>query len=154
MRLDRRIARFLGNLSGLTLGEKIDYLWQKLFTRTLRRIYSLAVAFGYRSVPSFMKSTDDITWVAAMNYQPHPWPGQVTLFRTAVQPDPRLPMDLGWTPFAQGGIEMYELPGDHDLVFREPNIQVLAAQLRARLEQSEAAAIRESEAAETEGIVR
>ena len=49
---------------------------------------------------------------------------------------------------------MYELPGDHDLVFREPNIQVLAAQLRARLEQCEAAGIRESEAVETEVIAR
>ena len=100
-RLDRRIARFLGNLSGLSLGQKIDYLWTKLFTRTLRRIYSLAVALGFRSVPSFMKSTDDITWVAAMNYQPRPWSGQVTLFRTTIQPDPRLPMDLGWTPLAR-----------------------------------------------------
>jgi thioesterase domain-containing protein len=154
VQMDRRIARFVGNLSDLSLGEKIDYLWQKLYTRTLRRFYSLALAFGYRSVPSFMKSTDDITWVAAMNYQPRPWPGQVTLFRTAVQPDPRLPMDLGWTPLAQGGIEMYELPGDHDLVFREPNIQILAAQLRACLEKSVAAGIRESEAVETEDIAR
>jgi thioesterase domain-containing protein/NRPS condensation-like uncharacterized protein/acyl carrier protein len=154
VQLDRRLARFMGNLSDLSLGEKIDYLWQKMFTRTLRRIYSLAVLFGFRSVPSFMKSTDDITWVAAMNYKPMPWPGPVTLFRTVVQPDPRLPMDLGWTPLAQGGIELYELPGDHDLVFREPNIQVLAAQLRASLEKSEASGVRESEAAVTEVIER
>jgi thioesterase domain-containing protein len=147
VRLDRRIARFLGNLSDLSLGEKIDYLWQKLYTRILRRIYSLAVAVGIRSVPSFMKSTDDITWVAAMNYQAQPWSGQITLFRAAVQPDPRLPMDLGWTPLAQGGLDIYELPGDHDLVFREPNIQVLAAQLRARLEHTDAAEVRVSEAA-------
>jgi thioesterase domain-containing protein/NRPS condensation-like uncharacterized protein/acyl carrier protein len=150
VQLKRRIARFLGNLSALSVGEKIDYLWQKLFTRTLRRIYSLAVAFGYRSVPSFMKSTDDITWVAAMNYRARPWPGPLTLFRTAVQSDQRLPMDLGWTPLAQGGIEMHELPGDHDLVFREPNIQVLAAQLRACLDLSKTAVNRENEAVESE----
>jgi len=137
VRIDRRIARFLGNLSDLSLGKKIEYLWQKLFTRALRRTYSLAVALGFRTVPSFMKSTDDITWVAAMNYQARPWTGQVTLFRATVQPDPRLPQDLGWTPFAGGGVEVFELPGDHDLVFREPNIQVLAAQLRACLERSE-----------------
>lgn len=136
VQVGRRISRFLGNFSSLSLAEKIEYLRQKLFTRTLRRIYSLAVSFGFRTVPSFMKSTDDITWVAAMNYQPRPWSGKVTLFRTEVQPDPRLPMDLGWTPLAQGGIELYELPGDHDLVFREPNIQVLAAQIRSRLERS------------------
>jgi thioesterase domain-containing protein len=138
VQVDRRIARFLGNLSDLSLRERVEYLRKKLFTRTLRRIYSLAVALGFRSVPSFMKSTDDITWVAAMNYQPLPWSGHVTLFRTTVQPDPRLPLDLGWGPLASGGVEVVELPGDHDLVFREPNIQVLAAELRACLERSEA----------------
>jgi hypothetical protein len=104
-------------------------------------MYSVASALGIRSVPSFMKSTDDITWVAAINYKARPWPGPLTLFRTAVQPDPRLPMDLGWTPLAQGGIELYELPGDHDLVFLEPNVQVLAAQLRSRLERSDTAEV-------------
>jgi thioesterase domain-containing protein len=146
-RLDRRIARFLGNFSDLSLRDKLAYLRQKFYTRTLRRIYSLAVGFGFRTVPSFMISTDDITWVAAMKYQPRPWAGQITLFRAAVQPDPRLPMDLGWSPFAQGGLEVYELPGDHDLVFREPNIQVLAAQLRDRLEHSDAQVVRLSESA-------
>jgi thioesterase domain-containing protein len=82
-----------------------------------------------------------------MNYQLRPWCGQVTLFRTSVQPDPRLPQDLGWTPLAEGGVEVYELPGDHDLVFREPNIRVMAAQLRARLERSNPAEIAEHEAA-------
>ncbi len=147
VRVDRRMARFLGNLSDLSLGEKMGYLRKKLFTRALRRIYSLAVALGYRRVPSFIKSTDDITWVAAMNYEPRPWSGTTTLFRAAVQPDLRLPMDLGWAPIAQGGLEVVELPGDHDLVFREPNIQVLAAQLRARLEHSDTAEVRVSEPA-------
>jgi thioesterase domain-containing protein len=133
-RLDRRIARFFGNMKPLTFKEGIDYLRDKVYTRVLRRMYTVAAAMGFRSVPSFMKSTDDISWVAAMNYKPQPWSGPVTLFRASVQPDPRLPYDLGWGPLAQGGIEVYELPGDHDLVFQEPNIQVLAEQLRACLE--------------------
>jgi thioesterase domain-containing protein len=147
VQFDRRMARFWGNLSDLSLAEKSSYLWDKLYTRTLRRIYQLAVKLGFRSVPSFMKSTDDITWVAAMNYRTKPWPETMTLFRTAIQPDPRLPMDLGWTPYAQGGLEILELPGDHDLVFREPNIQALAAQLRSRLKRSDATKNRVSEPA-------
>ena len=91
-------------------------------------------------MPSFLKSTEDISWVAAINYRPKPWPGPITLFRASAQPDPRLPWDLGWTPLAEGGVEVYELPGDHDLVFREENIRVLAEQLRARLTLSDAAA--------------
>jgi len=137
VQLERRVTQFLGNFISLPLREKVDYLWDKLYTRTLRRIYLAAAALGFRSVPAFMKSTDDITWVAAMNYCLRPWSGQITLFRTSVQPDPRLPMDLGWTPFAEGGVDIRELPGDHDLVFQEPNIRVLADQLRTRLQQSD-----------------
>jgi hypothetical protein len=145
--LDRRIERFAGNFVSLSLREKVDYLRQKLFTRTLRRVYMVAAALGFRSVPSFMRSADEISWVAAMNYRPRPWSGPITLFRASVQPEPRLPLDLGWTPLAEGGVELYELPGDHDLVFREPNIHVLAAQLRARLERSDAAEVRLDEPA-------
>jgi thioesterase domain-containing protein len=136
-RLSRRVARFFGNVSTLSVGETAAYLWDKFLTRTLRHTYSLAAALGIRQVPSFMKSTEDISWVSAMNYRPRPWPGRVTLFRASEQPDPNLPHDLGWTPLAEQGVEVYELPGDHDLVFREPNIQVLAQQLRARLEKSD-----------------
>jgi thioesterase domain-containing protein len=141
-RLDRRVARFLRNFGPLSFGEKVAFLKEKLFTRTLRHVYSLATACGFRSVPSFMKSTEDISWVAAMNYHPQPWHGPITLFRATEQPDPRLPQDLGWTPLAKGGVEVFELPGDHDLVFVEPNIQVLAEQLRARLQLSDAAEAR------------
>jgi len=140
-RIDRRIARFLGNFVSLSPAEKAAYLREKLITRALRRVYTAATALGFRSVPSFMKSADDISWVAAVNYRARPWPGPITLFRASVQPDPRLPLDLGWTKLAEGGVEVYELPGDHDLVFREPNIRVLAAQLRARLERSDAAEV-------------
>jgi len=114
----------------------------KLFTRTLRRFYSVAARFGIRSVPSFLKSTEDISWIAAMNYKPRPWPGQVTLFRASVQPDPRLPWDLGWSPLALGGVQVFELPGDHDLVFREDNTRVLAEKLQFRLGESDAAQVR------------
>ena len=141
-RLDRRIARFLGNLAPLSFSEKVDYLRGKLFTRTLRRFYSVAARFGIRSVPSFLKSTEDISWIAAMNYKPRPWPGQVTLFRASVQPDPRLPWDLGWSPLALGGVQVFELPGDHDLVFREDNTRVLAEKLQFRLGESDAAQVR------------
>jgi thioesterase domain-containing protein len=146
-RFDRRITRFLGNFMPLSFKQKVDYLRDKFFTRSLRRFYMVALALNFRSVPSFLKSTEEISWVAAINYHPKPWPGPVTLFRASAQPDPRLPWDLGWTPLAEGGVEVYELPGDHDLVFREENIRVLAEQLRAHLEISDAAVARRNDPA-------
>jgi thioesterase domain-containing protein len=135
--LDRRIARFLNNVNSLSWGERVEYVRKKLFTRALRRFYGLVLALGFRTAPSFLKSTDDISWIAAMKYAPRNWPGKITLFRASIQPDPRLPNDLGWKSLAEGGVEVYQLPGDHDLVFQEPNIHVLAEQLRACLERSE-----------------
>jgi thioesterase domain-containing protein len=146
-RFDRRIARFLGNFMPLSFKQKANYLREKFFTRSLRRFYMVALALNFHSVPSFLKSTEEISWVAAINYRPRPWLGPVTLFRASAQPDPRLPWDLGWTPLAEGGVEVYELPGDHDLVFREENIRVLAEQLRARLELSDAAVARRNDPA-------
>jgi thioesterase domain-containing protein len=141
-RFDRRITRFLGNFMPLSFKQKVEYLREKFFTRSLRRLYVVATAMNFRSVPAFLKSTDEISWVAAINYHPRPWPGPITLFRASAQPLPGLPWDLGWTPLAEGGVEVYDLPGDHDLVFKEENIRVLAEQLRARLELSDAAAAR------------
>lgn len=134
VRFGRRFTRFVGNIDLLSLKGKFAYLGGKFLTRTLRSFYKGAAALGLRSVPSFMKSTDDISYVTAMNYKPQPYPGRVTMFRATEQPDLRLPEDLGWKPLIQGGMEIYQLPGDHDLIFREPNIRVLAKQLRSCLE--------------------
>jgi thioesterase domain-containing protein len=134
-KLGRSVSRFQGNIVVLSTREKIAYLQQKILNRALYRIYALVFSLGFRSVPFFMKSADDISSISAINYRGRPWPGKLTLFRTAIQPDPRLPHDLGWTPLAKGGLDVIELPGDHDLIFREPFILQLAAQLLACLEQ-------------------
>jgi amino acid adenylation domain-containing protein len=139
VRFDRRFTRFAGNIDRLSLKEKLGYLGEKFRTRTLRSIYTVASALGIRSVPAFMKSTEDISYVAAQNYHQQSYPGNITIFRATEQPDSRLPQDLGWGPMVQGNIKVYDLPGDHDLIFREPNIQTLAKQLHACLERTDAA---------------
>jgi thioesterase domain-containing protein len=71
-------------------------------------------------------------------YQPAPYAGQVTLFRAQdAGPTARAAgVDLGWGPFVAGGIDVTEVPGDHDSLILEPNVDALAAQLRARLQQA------------------
>jgi thioesterase domain-containing protein/acyl carrier protein len=140
MRIDRRVARFRGNITPLSPWEKAVYIPQRLFTRALCLTYGVAATLGFRSVPSFMKSAYYISTVAEKNYQPRPWPGQVTLFRASSHWDPRLSLDLGWKTLAKGGVEVFELPGNHDdLIFEEQNIRALAEQLRAWLERSDIA---------------
>jgi thioesterase domain-containing protein len=44
--------------------------------------------------------------------------------------------DNDWTPWAPS-IEVFEVPGDHDSMVLEPNVRVLAAQMKTCLENAE-----------------
>jgi len=44
--------------------------------------------------------------------------------------------DNGWSPYCSD-IEVYEMPGDHDSMVLEPNVRVMAEQLRACIEEAE-----------------
>ncbi|MDQ7069896.1 MAG: SDR family NAD(P)-dependent oxidoreductase [Rhodobacterales bacterium] len=45
--------------------------------------------------------------------------------------------DNGWNGLIEGGIEVIEVPGDHDSMVLEPNVRVLAAQMKRHIEQAE-----------------
>jgi thioesterase domain-containing protein len=45
--------------------------------------------------------------------------------------------DNGWTPYVKT-ITVHEVPGDHDSMVLEPNVRVLARQLRQVIEAAEA----------------
>jgi thioesterase domain-containing protein len=67
---------------------------------------------------------------AIAQYQPQPYEGRITLFRasehaTPMHADPK----LGWGRWASGGVDVFEVPGNHVTMFREPTIAELAAQL-------------------------
>jgi len=86
---------------------------------------------------------------AIARYQVHDWSGPLTLFRPPLvghwQVAPGrwisserayvLP-DNDWTGHAPG-IEVVEVPGDHDSMVLEPNVRVLAARLRRVIEAAE-----------------
>jgi thioesterase domain-containing protein len=42
--------------------------------------------------------------------------------------------ELGWSEFAKGGIQAFDVPGDHHSLLQEPHIGVLAATLKECLE--------------------
>ena len=44
--------------------------------------------------------------------------------------------DNGWSPYCRD-IEVYEMPGDHDSMVLEPNVRVMAEQLRACIDEAE-----------------
>lgn len=85
---------------------------------------------------------------AENTYVPQVYPGKLTLFRASEPPaewnfnardkpslddwyerDP----SYGWGELAGGGIDIFDVPGDHNLMLKEPNIQILAAKLNSCL---------------------
>jgi len=67
-------------------------------------------------------------------YQPEPYAGAITVI-TARTHSLFYVMgpDLGWTPFARGGVTTRVVPGAHDTILREPRVRGLAAILRETL---------------------
>jgi acyl transferase domain-containing protein/thioesterase domain-containing protein/acyl carrier protein len=89
---------------------------------------------------------------AVAAYGLRPWDGPVALFRPP--PDLRWRVsggrwvtsereyvleDNGWTPWL-ADLRVFEVPGDHDSMVLEPNVRVLAARIRACIEEAEAGA--------------
>jgi thioesterase domain-containing protein/acyl carrier protein len=76
---------------------------------------------------------------AAKAYIPQPYRGRVTLFRASEEAAAdSLDLTLGWEELAGEGVDLHWVPGNHHTMVREPHVQVLAKQLRACLEQSQA----------------
>jgi thioesterase domain-containing protein len=76
---------------------------------------------------------------AARCYQPSPYPGSITLFK-ARSPDSPAPSEgtLGWARVAMGGVDVYEVRGEHLTIMHEPQVEELARQLRVCLDRARA----------------
>jgi thioesterase domain-containing protein/acyl carrier protein len=79
---------------------------------------------------------------ALQSYEIRPYPGRLTIFRppldrTFVLPGGRLADQYReiqnhhnhWDPFTPGGIDCFEVPGDHDSMVLEPHVRVLGAKV-------------------------
>lgn len=65
-------------------------------------------------------------------FQPKTYPGKVSVFRAHSQPLNRIrDKGLGWGKLALGGVDLHYVPGQHGVsVLREPNVQILAAEIK------------------------
>lgn len=68
---------------------------------------------------------------ALMSYEPEPYAGRITLFKTGEPPgeSPRAPR-VEYNTLAVGGIDVYAVPGEHFTVLREPHVRLLARELQ------------------------
>jgi thioesterase domain-containing protein len=129
-RISKRVIRFKGNTGGLSRKAQLKYVFAKLNTRAIRYACLVAAKLHLTRVPAFMRSAYDINYVAVQNYVPQPYDGKLILFRASEQNDSRGPYDLGWGHLFSEGVEIHDLTGDHERIFLEPNIDLLASSLR------------------------
>jgi thioesterase domain-containing protein/NAD(P)-dependent dehydrogenase (short-subunit alcohol dehydrogenase family)/acyl carrier protein len=95
--------------------------------------------FAFGDLQARMMKRVKASYLAAeRNYQPAVYEGPATLLQAA-EVDPQfawLAADRGWTPFMAGGLDVRTVPGNHATLVLEPNVQVLASELRAVLDRA------------------
>jgi len=111
--------------------ESLAHIFRKARREVLEARANVETLFLRRPLKQVRKALD----VASHAYVPQPYSGKITLFR-ASQKSVRDPDDpsSGWGDLAGGGLEIHSVAGDHDTIFMEPELSVLAGQLELCLE--------------------
>ena len=87
-------------------------------------------------IPQALQKVQEANIIASRNYNPSVNPNRVTLFRASKRP-PGFYFDskLGWGDLAAGGMEIYEIPGNHTSIMKSP---ILAEKLKTCLDKAQA----------------
>ena len=108
--------------------------WRNLKLMLTNMSWRISAIFQPLMHRSHSPDLEQILFLAASSYKAKPLGCPTIIFRCKGSPimsagDPY----FGWREFLTGPSESYEVPGDHTGMFREPNVKVLAEQLRACL---------------------
>lgn len=128
--LDQQYAQALGYLRTLKPEERLAYvLAQAQQARLATASYSpeqLRLAFHiYQANVRAMKQ-----------YRPHPYHGRIFWFEAGDRlGSPATNHPLAWKEIAAGELNVHTVAGHHYSILREPQVQVVAAQLQAQLAQ-------------------
>jgi thioesterase domain-containing protein/acyl carrier protein len=141
----KRISRFIqlgrGQRAGLTPGKPGKDIQQENQPNTTTGRQSRNVEDGdeeWQSHDRYMRRYFEINNIAVKLYMPQPYPGRIVLFRSREgyrYPEQRSPDRLlGWGKIARDGVEMYEIPGNHMQIVREPSVKLLGELLKECLD--------------------
>ncbi|HVF85660.1 MAG TPA: amino acid adenylation domain-containing protein, partial [Abditibacteriaceae bacterium] len=84
----------------------------------------------------FTKS-ESFNRAASAAYVVQNYAGRISLFRGMLGCKSESSRDLGWKPFAAGGVELIEVSGDHATMLLPPHIHLLARRFRRRLRKAQ-----------------
>jgi thioesterase domain-containing protein len=112
-------------------------LWKRLLWRhqggkaLLRQELEDVVDTDANQLPDTLRIVMQAHMEAINEYRPRRFSGRVTLFRARTRPlFHSLDEDLGWKDLAAGGVEVIQIPGNHDSILEEPHVARLARRLQ------------------------
>lgn len=131
----QKTSRYRERLTKLVRGPgRWEYARAAFRRRLIKVVYELYRSFG-RPVPQHIGTMLDINAFAAAHYEPQVYSGHLTLLRTHPQtPIGTEDYQLGWGGLASGGVEVHEVPGDHDNMTSGANARSLAQELEYCIE--------------------
>jgi amino acid adenylation domain-containing protein len=112
--------------------ERIEYLLQSKIPWCWQEKYFKSIEFMLSPEQRLISRIENIHFQAKQKYTPTVYPGKLTLFRAQIrQANSYFDPYGGWGGLALGGIDFYEVPGDHhSLLFKPENSKILAEKLK------------------------
>jgi thioesterase domain-containing protein len=109
--------------------------WFKRHTMTMLEKANLALEQEV-NLRDFFEDKVRFFTQASQTYQPESYPGKITLFQAQSENQFRASFGSasGWQQLAAGGLEVYEIPGDHLGILKEPHVEILAEKLRMSID--------------------
>jgi amino acid adenylation domain-containing protein len=130
----------LRNLQQLSMNERVKYIKDRIIFRTMyankeNSEREFLLDNWAESLPLEYLAVMEANLQASKNYTGRIYSGDVTLFRSDIQPvDQSLHLDLGWNNLVGGKLTIKELPGHHTNILKEPHIQLLGRELKLSLD--------------------
>ena len=101
--------------------------------RGLRAVWALRYRLQRDSgnpIDRKLLDSDRMLWIASLAYRARPFRGQVVLFRSETAREHYLDSSFGWSDVTAKRIDIRDLPGTHVSMLQEPNVKVVAEQIR------------------------
>jgi acyl-CoA synthetase (AMP-forming)/AMP-acid ligase II/thioesterase domain-containing protein len=141
----QRVDRQLGHLLLLSPKEQLRYLFGtagRIKARIATKMREDPLKALSQSQSSHARALQEVLRAnrqAVQDYVPGVYPGRIVLFLSVEAPD-RSCYDgrLGWNEAAAAGLEVHVVPGNHNNLFEEPHVGVLAEKLRVCLQRVQA----------------
>ncbi len=139
------IVKNLRTLLKLSLSKQLTYVWHKIkyhFTKLVRRSESVVRSSKVAQPAKTNKKLYnpkvlEANVTASRNYIPKSYSGKITIFRASEYSSLDISDLRKWKTIALEGVEVYQVPGDHHSLLKEPSIRVLAEILKKSLEKSQ-----------------